>query len=84
MDKMAFAQRAFAEQGMMSSTTSSYTEMILRGEQPVVPVEETASQEEDDMGPVSGPKILSLVELAHNPHRYTTFFTLHLLTWVPN
>jgi hypothetical protein len=78
MDKMAFAQRAFAERGMMMGTTSSYTAMILRGEQPVVPVEEMAGQEEDNMGPVSGPKVLSSVELARTPRRYTTSFTLHM------
>jgi hypothetical protein len=65
---------------MMTGTTSLYTAMILRGEQPAVLVEELASQEEDDMSPVSGPKVLSLVELARTPRRYPTSFTLHLLT----
>ena len=32
MDKMAFAQCIFAEQGVMAGTTSSYTAMILRGD----------------------------------------------------
>jgi hypothetical protein len=62
MDKMAFARRAFARQGMMAGTTSSYTAMILRGEQPVV--EATPDEEENDIGPVSGPKVLSSVHLA--------------------
>lgn len=65
MDKMASARRAFAEQGMMKGTTAAYTAMILRGEQPVI---EASLNEEDkdlkDIGPVSGPKVLSSVHLA--------------------
>lgn len=67
MDKMAFARRVFAEQGMMTGTTSSYTAMILRGEQPSVI--EAADIEDDDMGPVSGPKVLCSVQLACTPRR---------------
>ena len=68
MDKMAFAQRAFDKQGMMAGTVTAYTAMILRGEQPVPVVEDTpAHNPEDnlyDIGPVSGPKILSSIHLA--------------------
>jgi hypothetical protein len=34
MDKLSSASRAHTELGMMDGTTLSYTEMILRGEQP--------------------------------------------------
>ena len=62
MDKMAFAQRAFARQGMMAGTTSAYMAMTLRGEQPAV--HETPNNEDNDIGPASGPKVLSSIHLA--------------------
>jgi hypothetical protein len=68
---MSFARRTSAEQGMMAGTTSSYTAMLLRGEQPAV--EETADQEDDDandMGTTSGPKVLSSVQLACTARRF--------------
>ena len=73
LDKMLFARRMFAEQGMMAGSTSSYTAMLLRGEQPAVG--EAADQEDDsnDMGPTSGPKVLSSVELACTPRRFLFF-----------
>jgi hypothetical protein len=67
MDKMAFARRVFAGQGMMAGTTSSYTAMILRGEQPSVM--EAADMEDNDMGPAFGPKVLCSVQLACTPRR---------------
>ena len=67
MDKMAFARRVFTGQGMMAGTTSSYTAMILRGEQPSVM--EAADTEDNDMGPASGPKVLCSVQLACTPRR---------------
>jgi hypothetical protein len=77
LDKMSFAKRTFADQGMMSGSTSSYTAMLLRGEQPAVPGE--ADQEDDlnDLGPISGPKVLSSVQLACTPCRLL-FFSLTL------
>jgi hypothetical protein len=75
LDKMSFARRTFTERGMMSGSTSSYTAMLLRGEQPAVPVE--ANQEDDyetnDMGPTSGPKVLSSVQLACTPRKLLFF-----------
>ena len=68
MDKMAFARRLFTEQGMMAGTTSSYTAMILRGEQPSAI--EVADMEDDDMGPASGPKVQRSIQLACTPRRY--------------
>jgi hypothetical protein len=80
LDKMSFARRTFAEQGMMAGTTSSYTAMLLRGEQPAV-VRKPADQEDDDsndMGPTSGPKVLSSVQLAVTPRMFLLFFHLRL------
>ena len=80
LDKMSFARRIFAEQGMMAGTTSSFTAMLLRGEQPAV--EEVANEEDDsnDMGPISGPKVLSSVQLACTPRRFFFFFPPLLIT----
>ena len=72
LDKMSFARRAFAEWGMMAGTTSSYTAMLLRGEQPAEEEADDQELEDDlnDMGPVSGPKVLSSIELARTPRRF--------------
>jgi hypothetical protein len=70
MDKMAFAHRVFSEQGMMAGTTSSYTAMILRGEQPHVIEAADKEDEESDMGPASGPQVLCSVQLACTPRRF--------------
>jgi hypothetical protein len=78
MDKLAALYRVFAHQGMMSGTTSSYTNAVLTGAQ----VEDSAAEEEndendDEIGPVSGPKSLSSIKLATTTGRYfkdETFF----------
>ena len=59
LEKLTSAGQVFSRIGMMEGTTSSYTAMILRGELPQPKV-----SEDDDMGPVHGPKSLSSVELA--------------------
>ena len=68
MDKLAFAKRAFDRLGTMIGTTSAYMAMILRGGQPAVtvtvPIEGTPNEEDNDIGPVSGPKVLSSIRLA--------------------
>jgi hypothetical protein len=66
LEKLASARRAFSQLGMMEGTTSSYTAMILRGElpQPKSSPDDNSSDNEDDIGPVHGPKSLSSVELA--------------------
>jgi len=76
LDKMSFARRTFTERGMMSGSTSSYTAMLFKGEQPAVPVVLEANQEDDsnDMGPTSGPKVLSSVQLACTPRKLLFFF----------
>jgi hypothetical protein len=72
LDKMSSARRAFAERGMMAGTTSSYTAMLLRGEQPAAEEPDVDELEDDvnDMGPVSGPRVLSSVQLACTPRRF--------------
>ena len=77
LDKMSFAWRTFTERGMMSGSTSSYTAIVLRGEQPAVPVEADQEDGSNDMGPTSGPKVLSSIELACTP-RKLLFFSLPL------
>ena len=76
LDKMLFSKRTFAAQGMMSGSKSSYTTMLLRGEQPAVPGE--ANQDDlNDLGPISEPKVLSSIQLACTPCRLLFFcFTL--------
>ncbi|KAH9994306.1 hypothetical protein BJV74DRAFT_877659 [Russula compacta] len=70
LDKLAAARRAHTELGMMHGTTTSYTAMILRGEQPQPRVPAAVDEDEDDdNGPVSGPKSLSSVELARTAER---------------
>ena len=81
MDKLDAAGRAFTELGMMDVTTSSYTAMVLNGEQPQ-PCTMTADDddEDDDSGPVTGPKSLSSIELARIPGMFSLSFSLHELT----
>ena len=54
---------------MMDGTTSSYTEMILRGEQPQARVAagDADNDKDDDNSPEPGLKALSSIELAHSP-----------------
>ena len=82
LDKMSFARIAFTERGMMTGSTSSYTAMVLRGEQPAVPPA-VAADLEGDMGPTTGPKVLSSIQLASSPRRL--LFSLsgnHLLKYL--
>jgi hypothetical protein len=76
LDKLAAAQRAFAELGMMDGTAATYTAMIQAGgePQPRAAVDGDAD-EDDDSGPAAGPKTLAIVELARLPG--AVFFFLH-------
>lgn len=71
LDKLASARRAFDRLGMMEGTTSSYTAMILRGELPqpkaLADGNNSDDDNDDDIGPVRGPKSLSSIELARTP-----------------
>ena len=55
----------FTEQGMMDGSTSSYTVMIQAGGTPTIRVCETEEElhDDEDLGPASGPKVLSSIEL---------------------
>ena len=82
LEKLAAAHHAHTELGMMDGMTTSYTAMILRGEQlqPRVPAA-VDKDEDDDNGPVSGPKSLSSVELAWTTGTFyfcSTLTTLHI------
>ena len=69
LDKLAAARRVFTGHGMMEGSTSSYTAMVLRGEQaqPLVDDPTEDDDQDNDLGPVSGPKVLSSIELAKTP-----------------
>ena len=67
LDKLGAAWRAFAEHGMMDGTTASYTAMIHAGGEPQPRANVHGGDEDDDNGPVAGPKTLSTVELARIP-----------------
>jgi hypothetical protein len=60
MDKLSLALWAHTELGMMDGTMSSYTEMILKGEQPQAwaAVGDADNGEDDDNSPEPGPKAL--------------------------
>jgi hypothetical protein len=64
LEKLASASRVFSRVGMMEGTTSSYTAMILRGELPQPRATDEGDNEDDDAGPVHGPRTLSSIELA--------------------
>jgi hypothetical protein len=67
LEKIASACREFYKRGMMKGTTSSYTAMILRGELPQPKASangDAVDVNDDDIGPVHGPKTLSSIELA--------------------
>ena len=69
LDKLQAAHKVFTRLGMMDGTTSSYQAMILRGEQPQprAPMDADNNMDNDNYGPVQGPKSLSSVELASTP-----------------
>jgi len=69
VEKLAAAQRAFTQLGIMDGTTASYTSMIQNGgqPQPQATLKVGDADEGDNSGPVAGPKSLSSVELAHLP-----------------
>ena len=82
LDKLVAACHAHTELGMMDGMTTSYATMILRGKQlqPRVPAA-VDEDEDDDNGPVSGPKSLSSVKLAQTASMFyfcSTLTTLHI------
>ena len=66
-EKPPAARREFTKQGMMEGSTYSYTAMLLEGGAPEPPALEDNSDMEDedkDLGPSCGPKVLSSISLA--------------------
>ena len=57
----------------MEGSTSSYTAMVLQGKHPQPPTNPTEEPEDNegyedcDLGPASGPKVLSSIALAKTP-----------------
>ncbi|EDR13606.1 uncharacterized protein LACBIDRAFT_322663 [Laccaria bicolor S238N-H82] len=73
LDKMAAARSMFTSKGMMKGSTLSYMEMIDAGgaPEPLALDLDDENDENDDLGPVLGPKVLSSIDLAHSPqHSY--------------
>jgi hypothetical protein len=75
LDKLAAACTVFTELGMMDGTTAAYTAMIHAGGEPQQRAAVGGNVDDDnDNGPVAGPKTHSAVELARIPG---AFFFLH-------
>ncbi|EIW82027.1 hypothetical protein CONPUDRAFT_89505 [Coniophora puteana RWD-64-598 SS2] len=66
LDNLEAARRAFKVRGMMAGMTSSYRHVILGGNIPSSPDNQSAAPEdlEDDHVPLTGPKVLSSIELS--------------------
>jgi len=90
LDKLAATSHVFTKQEMMEGSTSSYIAMVLQGEQPQPPANSTRDYDKDededhDLGPVSGPKVLSSIELAKTPGAFccsSTHFLVLLILYV--
>jgi hypothetical protein len=80
MDKLAAAHQVLTTLGMMDGTTSSHQAILLRGEQPQrrpgVAMATGDNMDNDDHGPVPGPKSLSSVELAHTPGMFPNILAM--------
>jgi hypothetical protein len=71
LEKIASARHEFAQRGMMTGTTSSYTAMVFAGYQPQVDAAAAAADDyDDDDGVVHGPRSLSDIELAPTPRKF--------------
>ena len=66
LEKLTMIRQVFSQVGMMEGTTSSYTAMILRGELPQPMASNDNDDNDDNMGPVHGPRTLSSVELSRS------------------
>jgi hypothetical protein len=64
LDKLSALRIIFAKKGMMNGTTSEYTARTCGESIDNKPFVDKVSETEDDCGPTSGPKALSVVELA--------------------
>lgn len=78
IDKMTAARYLFEEKGMLAGTALSYTAMILDGGEPEPPPE-IDEDDEDDYGAVTGPRVMSSVDLAATPGAHTSFLPTKFL-----
>ena len=85
LEKLTTIRQVFSRVGMMEGTTSSYTAMILRGELPQPMASNDNNDNDDDMGPVHGPRTLSSVELSRSAGLFLSQRNVFgtLLTWSP-
>ncbi|KAF6759278.1 hypothetical protein DFP72DRAFT_1031991 [Ephemerocybe angulata] len=70
MDKLETMRRDLAAQGKMEGSTSWYTQMsMVDGWEPSAPQDDNGEEndEENELGPVSGPTVLSSIKLASRP-----------------
>ena len=85
IDKLSAVFQIHTASARMNGSTSSYTAMIQRGEQPQPPeVAVNNEEDDDDNGPAPGPKSLSSIELARTPGMPICVFAFHMLTWNTN
>ncbi|KAG5636033.1 hypothetical protein H0H81_009333 [Sphagnurus paluster] len=65
LDKLSAARRIFTSKGMMAGSTSSYAAFIHAGGVPEPDTNDSNDSDEDeDLGPVAGPRVMSSVKLA--------------------
>ena len=82
LDKLEALRCIFAKQGMMEGSTSSYTEKFLQGEQPQPLSDLNGDDEDRDLGPVSGPKVHSSIELAKTPGAFfRLLYRVHVIVY---
>ncbi|KAJ7234268.1 hypothetical protein C8J57DRAFT_1453129 [Mycena rebaudengoi] len=87
LDKLAAASHEFTIRGMMTGTTSSYTAMVLAGQQPQVAAVTAAAEkdqenEDNDDGVMHGPRSLSDIELSATPERGYPKYLLALAAYI--
>ncbi|KDQ49560.1 hypothetical protein JAAARDRAFT_186918 [Jaapia argillacea MUCL 33604] len=71
MDKMAAHRQMLTKKGLMVGSTLSFTELPMEGyePEPLSDGEGEADDQDDDNGPVDGPKVMSFMELARTAER---------------
>ncbi|KIJ63554.1 hypothetical protein HYDPIDRAFT_92089 [Hydnomerulius pinastri MD-312] len=86
LDKMATIYEAFAARNMMEGSTLSYTVRVLEGDDPSTPFFEAHENNEEDGGPIMGPKVLSSIQLAKTPRNFffAIFFWFLVADLCPN
>jgi hypothetical protein len=83
LDKLVAARSQFTERGMMQGITLSYTAMLLGGEEPQ-PLAITSDTDKDDHGAVTGPRVLSGIELTTTAGTFMLLYDCIFLTHKQN